>query len=118
MTAPAPPATLSKSAIRIPRSEIPTLRFDDLLRFDAAGLAAVLKSVDADVLALALVGASDELVERVTARMPGKVAKAFRQRLHHCGPTRLRDVETAQLEVARIASRVVLARRTVSSASA
>jgi flagellar motor switch protein FliG len=104
-------AALPQPSIRNSQSEIPTLRFDDLTRFDQAGLAAVLQSVDSDVLVLALVGASDELVGRVTAQMPAKVAKSFRQRLHRCGPTRLSDVEAAQQEVARVASQILHARR-------
>jgi len=92
-------------------AEVPGLHFEDLNRFDAAGLAAILKTIDSDVLALALVGASDELVHRLTSPMPAKVAKAFRQRLHRCGPTRLRDVEAAQREVARVASQFVHNRR-------
>ncbi|MGD9632089.1 MAG: FliG C-terminal domain-containing protein [Pirellulales bacterium] len=111
MTAQPPAATRPPSAIRNPQPEIPLLHFDDLTRFDAAGLAAVLKGVDSELLVLALVGASDELVAHVTAPMPPKVAKAFRGRLHRCGPTRLSDVEAAQHEVARIASQIVHARR-------
>jgi flagellar motor switch protein FliG len=94
-----------------PQPEIPAIRFDDLVRFDAAALGVILKSVDSDLLVLALVGASDELVARITTPMPPKVAKAFRRRLHNCGPTRLRDVEAAQAEVARIASQFIHARR-------
>jgi flagellar motor switch protein FliG len=103
----------SPAAIRKPQPEIqlPTLPFDDLTRFDSATLNAVLKSVDAEVLVLALVGANEALVERITAQMPAKVAKTFRQRLSDCGPTRLRDVETAQHEVAAVAARILHARR-------
>jgi flagellar motor switch protein FliG len=104
-------------AIRNPQPEIPQLRFDDLARFDTAGLNSVLKSIDTDLLVLALVGASDELVGRITSQMPAKVARAFRKRLHRCGPTRLRDVEDAQFEVARIASQIVHARRTETRAA-
>lgn len=112
ITAPSPAATPPPSPIPNPQSAIPILHFDDLTRFDGAGLAAVLSAVDREVLVLALAGASDEIVDRVTAQMPAKVAKAFRQRLHLCGPTRLRDVEAAQHEVARVASQIVQARRT------
>lgn len=111
---PLPPAIIPQSSILDHQSSIPplpTLHLDDLIRFDAAALTAVLKSVDAEVLCLALVGANEALVERITAQMPAKVAKAFRQRLHACGPTRLRDVETAQHEVAAVAARIVHARR-------
>lgn len=106
------------SAMQRTQPEAPLLRFDDLMRFDASGLAAILKSVDSEVLTLALVGASDELLNCVTEQMPSKTAKAFRHRLHHCGPTRLRDVEAAQQEIARVASQFVHARRSHHSRAA
>ena len=46
------------------------LRIDDLARLDKSALAAVLRTVDAEVLVLALVGASEALVERITDQMP------------------------------------------------
>jgi flagellar motor switch protein FliG len=91
---------------------LPRIHIDDLARFDPAALAAVLQSVDAEVLTLALVGASDSLVERITSQMPRKVAKAFRQRLYCVGPTRLRDVEAAQHEVTNVAAHIIHHRRT------
>lgn len=91
---------------------LPRIHIDDLARFDSAALAAVLQSVDAEVLTLALVGASDSLVERITSQMPRKVAKAFRQRLYCVGPTRLRDVEAAQHEVTSVAAHIIHHRRT------
>ena len=90
-----------------PVPALPTLHIDDLARFDRPALTAVLKAVDAEILVLALVGASEALVGRVTEQMPGKIAKAFRERLHDCGPTRLRDVEAAQREVATVAAQVL-----------
>ena len=96
---------------------LPQLHIDDLARFDQSALTAVLKRVDAEVLVLALVGASEALVERITEPMPSKVAKTFRQRLNHCGPTRLRDVEAAQQEVASVAAEVLYARRTARHAA-
>lgn len=104
----------SQTPVRHPQPEIPPLpqiHFDDLARFDQPALTAVMKSIDAEVLVLALVGASEALVDRVTGEMPNKMAKAFRQRLHACGPTRLRDVEAAQREVATVASQILHARR-------
>ncbi|MEX2091759.1 MAG: FliG C-terminal domain-containing protein, partial [Pirellulales bacterium] len=103
------PPVARPAPVELPRW--PRIHFDDLARFDQSTLTAVMKSVDAEILVLALVGASEALVERITAQMPGKVAKAFRQRLHACGPTRLRDVETAQQEVASVASQILHARR-------
>lgn len=95
---------------------LPQVHFDDLTRFDDSVLKAVLQAVDTDVLVLALVGASEELVERICEPMPGKLAKQFRRRLQDCGPTRLRDVETAQQEVAAVAAKVLHARRALRQA--
>lgn len=92
----------------------PSLRFDDLARLGTDELAAVLQQVDANVLVLALAGSSDALVDEVTARMPRKVAKAFRRQLRHLGPTRLSDVEAAQTAVATIAAQTVHTRRRLS----
>ncbi len=103
------PGTPSVPQPEVPR--MPTIQLDDLARFDESALSAVLKSVDAEVLVLALVGASEPLVQRITSQMPSKVAKLFRQRLSNTGPTRLRDVETAQQEVCRVAAQILHARR-------
>ena len=71
---PTPPAALFQSAISNQQSTmrpLPSVHFDDIERFDQTTLAAVLQAVDAKVLVLALVGASDELVDRITARNAG-----------------------------------------------
>jgi flagellar motor switch protein FliG len=94
-----------------PPPPLPRIHFDDLMRLDNSALAAVLRVVDAEILVLALAGASDELVARITDEMPRPTAKAFRQRLCRLGPTRLRDVEAAQQEVAAVAARIIHARR-------
>jgi flagellar motor switch protein FliG len=108
LPAPSEPPVARPIPVATPRR--PAIHFDDLTQLDQPTLTAVLKTVDAEVLVLALVGAGEALVARITAQMPGKLAKAFRQRLHACGPTRLRDVETAQLEVATVAAQVLHAR--------
>jgi flagellar motor switch protein FliG len=103
----APPAPVAPVAA--PR--LPRLHIDDLARLDRSALTAVLRAVDSQVLVLALVGASEELTDRITDEMPAKIAKAFRKKLHCLGPTRLRDVEEAQAEVAAVAARILHARR-------
>jgi flagellar motor switch protein FliG len=107
------PATPIVRPAPVVTPRLPQLHVDDLARLDQSALTAVLKAVDAEVLVLALVGASEALVERITEPMPSKVAKTFRQRLHRCGPTRLRDVEAAQQEVASVAAEVLYARRNI-----
>ncbi|HEY4235034.1 MAG TPA: FliG C-terminal domain-containing protein [Lacipirellulaceae bacterium] len=96
----------------------PGIKFDDLARLVQADLAAVLRTVEADVLVLALAGADDELVDRIAAQLPRKVAKTFRKRLLQLGPTRLRDVAAAQQDVAEVATKIVQARRRTLAAMA
>ncbi len=83
----------------------PPLNFDELVNFDDEALAGVLREIDPNVLALALAGSRDELTDRICGRMPKRVAREFRRRLGHLGPTRLSDVEAAQQSVARVAAR-------------
>jgi flagellar motor switch protein FliG len=99
-----------------PRAEAPTeaqlrIEFDQLIHFDSTALSAVLREVDANVLALALAGSREELVDRVTAQMPKRTARVFRRELRKLGPTKLSDVEGAQRIVADAAGRYLMQRR-------
>ncbi len=84
---------------------LPRVKFDDLIHLDSRTLASILRQADANVLALALVGSRDELVDRICEQMPKRTARAFRRELRRLGPTRLSDVEAAQQAVAHIAER-------------
>jgi flagellar motor switch protein FliG len=90
---------------------LPHFSFDDLIDFDARALAAVLREAHANVLALALAGSREELVDRICEQMPKRTAREFRRRLRRLGPTRLSDVEQAQRVVAKIAARQFSQRR-------
>jgi flagellar motor switch protein FliG len=94
-------------AMPAPRIEpsLPHIAFDDLIRLDSRALAAVLRDADPNVLALALAGSRDEMVDRICQQMPKRTARNFRRELRRLGPTRLSDVEAAQRAVARIAAR-------------
>jgi flagellar motor switch protein FliG len=90
---------------------LPYFSFDDLIDFDSRSLAAVLRDADSNVLALALAGSREELVDRICEQMPKRTAREFRRQLRRLGPTRLSDVEDAQRVVARIAARQLAQRR-------
>ena len=106
---PQPPAPSPQS--------LPRIEFDQLIHLDTPSLNAVLREVDANVLALALAGSRDELVDRVCNQMPKRTARAFRRQLRRLGPTRLSDVATAQRAVADAAARyLVRQRRAVATA--
>lgn len=100
-----------------PRVEkpLPHVAFDDLIHLDSRALASVLRQVDANVLALALAGSHDEMVDRICEQMPKRMARTFRRELRRLGPTRLSDVEGAQRAVAHVAARQLYERRRASA---
>ena len=82
------------------------LTFDDLAVLDEHLLAEVFYEAGPELMLPALFGAAPELVDRVLAPMPPADTRAIRRKLDHPGPIRLRDVEEARRQVARIASRL------------
>jgi flagellar motor switch protein FliG len=78
--------------------------FADLIQFDDASLIAVLRAADPELIVLGLAGASVELVDRVSRRLPTEQSRALAKALAHLGPTRLADVEEAQQALADLAT--------------
>jgi flagellar motor switch protein FliG len=96
---------------RAPKIELPQIEFDHISRLDTHSLAALLRDVDANVLAIALAGSREELVDKICAQMPNRIARAFRRELRRLGPMRLSDIEGAQKIVAEAATRHIARRR-------
>lgn len=92
-------------------SPLPHMAFDDLIHLDSRALASVLRQADANVLALALAGSHDEMIDRICEQMPKRMSRTFRRELRRLGPTRLSDVEAAQRAVAQIAARQLAGRQ-------
>jgi len=86
-----------------PAASVSPLVFAELVQLDDAALAKVVRASDPQVLVLALTAATDELIHRVLAGLPGREAKSLRRALDHIGPMRLSDVEDAQHELAAVA---------------
>jgi flagellar motor switch protein FliG len=82
------------------------MRFDDLADLDEKLLAAVFEEAGPDLILPALFGAAPELVDRMLAGMSPADARSIRHELDHPGPIRLRDVEEARRQIARIATRM------------
>ena len=97
---------------------LPSLSFDELIHFDDQTLVGLLREADPNVLALALAGSREELIDRICSQMPKRVARGFRRRLRRMGPTRLSDVEAAQQTMARIAAQRLSEQRTKTLVSA
>ncbi len=87
------------------------LAFDALADADRTVLAAVVRSADWNVLAMALVGAAPELLHCVLGELPPAEAAQARRQIDHPGPLRLRDVEEARRQIARLAQREMLRRQ-------
>lgn len=77
--------------------------FEDLNRFDAKSLGAVLRGVDASILTLALRGADAALADRFLATMSARAADTIRDGLAEMGPVKREDVDGARRQIIAIA---------------
>lgn len=89
-----------------PEPPDPELTFDDFLQFDDRTLSRVFAEAEPAIALLALAGADLRLVDRLMRRLPRKEAARLQQRIEKLGSFRLRDVELAQRELARVACRL------------
>jgi flagellar motor switch protein FliG len=85
----------------------PPLTFDDLVYLGDDDLLRTFQAVSQEVLALALAGASDELLQRIWKTMPRREAKRIKRSLRLEYPTRLDDIESAKRQVAEIAAELI-----------
>jgi flagellar motor switch protein FliG len=79
--------------------------FDDLADLDNDTLAETFDEAGPELMLPALLGASPEVVDRFLDCLPTSDARALYYKLNHPEPIRLRDMEEARRQVARIASR-------------
>ncbi|MDD3468989.1 MAG: FliG C-terminal domain-containing protein [Thermoguttaceae bacterium] len=90
----------------------PDLEFHyaDLDRLAPDALASLLRSLDDDLLAIAMLGADPAQIERWLRGFPGNRAAMLRKRLcgEATGPIRLGDVEEARKQIAAVATRWIL----------
>ncbi len=83
--------------------------FADLADLDGQTLACIFAAADPEEMALALVGAPPQLVERLLERIPFEQGRDVRHQLEHLGPTRLSDVEEARRRIAEVARKLAAA---------
>ncbi|SFU56283.1 flagellar motor switch protein FliG [Methylobacterium sp. 174MFSha1.1] len=77
--------------------------FDDLMKLDAGSVQTLMRSVDRDVLARALKGASDPVRAYFFANMSSRSAKNMQNDMESLGPIRLKDVDEAQAKMTDLA---------------
>lgn len=87
-----------------PLPPAPRFEFAQLTRLRREDTAELFRHCPAEMLVLALAGATDEVTEHVERQLPRSVAKELRRRMHHLSAIRLRDVTAAQEEIGKVAA--------------
>lgn len=80
--------------------------FDNLIKSDDRSLQTLLRSLDTDILVLALKGADEELRDKLLSCMSTRAAEGVRDEMDALGPIRLSEVQEAQKQIINIARRL------------
>ncbi|MDR2817151.1 MAG: flagellar motor switch protein FliG [Oscillospiraceae bacterium] len=76
--------------------------FEDILALDSAAVQKVLRDVDRRDLALAVKGASDEIVEYIFSNISQRIVEEIREEISYMTKVRLSDVEGAQQKIVQV----------------
>lgn len=80
--------------------------FEDLVKLDNRAIQEILREVDIKILAKALRGANEEVQQKIFGNMSQRAAEVLKEDMEALGPTRLSEVEEAQMEVIRVVLRL------------
>ena len=80
--------------------------FEDIVKIDDKGIQTLLKEVPNEKLLLALKTANDEIRNKIFKNISQRAANLLKEDLGTMGPSRLSDVEGAQVEIVNIARRL------------
>lgn len=80
--------------------------FDNLMALDDKGLGTLMRSVENDVLVVALKGAEPRLRDKILGCMSSRAAQSIVDEMADRGPIRLAEVQDAQKEILAIARRL------------
>ena len=80
--------------------------FEDILMVDEKGIQTVLKEVDNDELALALMTASEDLKQKIFSNMSERASQLIKEDMEFMGPVRVSDVEAAQQRIVDVVRRL------------
>jgi flagellar motor switch protein FliG len=105
---PQAPTLLARAPDASPESDPLAMTFVDLEYLDEELLTATLRRCDPEIVRLALAGATAAFVEKVLNRLSLSEARRLRRQIESIGPTRLSDMERAQVELARLAEVVLI----------
>jgi len=80
--------------------------FEDIIKIDDRGIQALLKEVPNDKLLLALKTANQEIKDKVFKNLSKRASELLQDDLATMGPTRISDVESAQMQIVNVARRL------------
>lgn len=80
--------------------------FDNLLAVDDKSLGTLMRSVENDILVVALKGADPRLRDKILGTMSSRAAQTIQDEMQDRGPIRLAEVQDAQKEILAIARRL------------
>jgi flagellar motor switch protein FliG len=80
--------------------------FEDIIKIDDKGIQTLLKEVPNEKLLLALKTANDEIRNKIFKNISQRAATLLKEDLASMGPSRLSDVEGAQVEIVNVARRL------------
>lgn len=80
--------------------------FENILDFDDRSIQLILKEVDTNSLVVALKGAQEALIDKITQNMSQRAATLMREDLEARGPVRVSQVETEQKAILQVVRRL------------
>jgi flagellar motor switch protein FliG len=80
--------------------------FENIFSLDDRGIQAIMREVSNDTLTLALKTCTEDLKEKIFRNISSRAAEMIKEDLEVMGPVRLSDVEKAQTEIVKIASKL------------
>jgi flagellar motor switch protein FliG len=80
--------------------------FDNLILSDDRSLQTLLRSIDAELLVLALKGADEQLREKLFSCMSSRAAANIMDEMEALGPVRLTEVQEAQKAIINVARKM------------
>jgi flagellar motor switch protein FliG len=80
--------------------------FEDIFALDERSIQQIMREVSTETLTLSLKTCTDELKEKIFRNISSRAAEVIKEDLEVMGPVRLSDVEKAQTEIVKVASRL------------
>ena len=77
------------------------LTFADIVKFEKKDVQQVLRGIDASVLALAMKGSTEAVIEVIRANISERLREILEEEMQSLGPVRMKQIEEARAEIVR-----------------